>query len=293
MTDPASARTPGRGQAMPPRAHRAGARRWSCAARPGPARAFHTTLPDYRPTPLVGLPGLAAQLGVAQLWLKDEADRFGLPAFKILGASWAVNRALSTRAGLARNRPARWTSCGPGWPVRRSRWSPRPTATTGGPWLGWAACSGCGAGPSCRTGWVRARSTPSPPREPSWSGRRWSTTTSCSWRRVRSRSARRRPGAGHVVARLHADPPLDRRRLLHTLPRDRRPDRRPGRSRAPFPPGWDHCSRRQWSTTGPACDRTDPPYSRSSRRAPPASPRRSPPGVRSPSTRRPPRRWPV
>ena len=63
------------------------------------ARAFHATLPGYRPTPLVGLPGLAASLGVAQVWVKDEADRFGLPAFKILGASWAVNRALSARAG--------------------------------------------------------------------------------------------------------------------------------------------------------------------------------------------------
>ena len=66
---------------------------------PGAARAFHATLPGYRPTPLVGLPGLAASLGVAQVWVKDEADRFGLPAFKILGASWAVNRALSARAG--------------------------------------------------------------------------------------------------------------------------------------------------------------------------------------------------
>jgi diaminopropionate ammonia-lyase len=63
------------------------------------ARAFHATLPSYRPTPLVGLPGLAASLGVAQMWVKDEADRLGLPAFKILGASWAVNRALSARAG--------------------------------------------------------------------------------------------------------------------------------------------------------------------------------------------------
>ena len=99
MTDPAPARTPGRSRAMLPRAHQPGARRWSSAAAPGPARMFHTTLPGYRPTPLVGLPGLAAELGVAQVWMKDEADRFGLPAFKTLGASWAVNRAMSTRAG--------------------------------------------------------------------------------------------------------------------------------------------------------------------------------------------------
>ena len=84
----------------PPRAHQAGARRWAGASTPGPVREFHATLPDYRPTPLVGLPDLAAEAGVAQVWVKDEADRFGLPAFKILGASWAVDRVLSARAGL-------------------------------------------------------------------------------------------------------------------------------------------------------------------------------------------------
>ncbi len=87
--------------AAPPRAHRTGGRGWSSASVPGPVREFHATLPGYRPTPLVGLPDLAAELGVAQVWVKDEADRFGLPAFKILGASWAVNRALSARAGHA------------------------------------------------------------------------------------------------------------------------------------------------------------------------------------------------
>ena len=83
----------------PPRAHQVGGRRWSSASAPGPVREFHATLPGYRPTPLVDLPALAAELGVARVWVKDEADRFGLPAFKILGASWAVDRALSARAG--------------------------------------------------------------------------------------------------------------------------------------------------------------------------------------------------
>jgi diaminopropionate ammonia-lyase len=85
--------------AMLPRAHRAGARRWSTSSLPGPVRAFHATLPGYRSTPLVSLPVLAAELGVAQVWVKDEGDRFGLPAFKILGSSWAVNRALSGSVG--------------------------------------------------------------------------------------------------------------------------------------------------------------------------------------------------
>ena len=95
MADPVPVRFAGLRRDRRPRRHAGAAR----ASVPGVARAFHATLPGYRPTPLVGLPGLAASLGVAQVWVKDEADRFGLPAFKILGASWAVNRALSARAG--------------------------------------------------------------------------------------------------------------------------------------------------------------------------------------------------
>ena len=57
-------------------------------------------MPGYRPTPLVELAGLAAELGVGAVLVKDESDRLGLPAFKILGASWAVNCALSQRSGF-------------------------------------------------------------------------------------------------------------------------------------------------------------------------------------------------
>ena len=38
-------------------------------------------------------------LGVGEVLLKDESSRLGLPAFKILGASWAVYRALEKRIG--------------------------------------------------------------------------------------------------------------------------------------------------------------------------------------------------
>jgi diaminopropionate ammonia-lyase len=61
-------------------------------------------MPGYRPTPLVELPELATELGVAAVLVKDESDRLGLPAFKILGASWAVNCALSQLIGF--NAPA-------------------------------------------------------------------------------------------------------------------------------------------------------------------------------------------
>jgi diaminopropionate ammonia-lyase len=59
---------------------------------PSGAREFHRALSGYRPTPLVDVPDLAAQVGVARLLVKDESERLGLPAFKILGASWAVYR---------------------------------------------------------------------------------------------------------------------------------------------------------------------------------------------------------
>lgn len=55
---------------------------------------FHRSMPRYAPTPLVEVPALADELGIAGVWVKDESNRFGLPAFKVLGASWAVNRAL-------------------------------------------------------------------------------------------------------------------------------------------------------------------------------------------------------
>jgi diaminopropionate ammonia-lyase len=55
-------------------------------------RDFHRTLPGYAPTPLHRLPGLAESLGLAELYLKDEGQRFGLLAFKALGASWALHR---------------------------------------------------------------------------------------------------------------------------------------------------------------------------------------------------------
>jgi diaminopropionate ammonia-lyase len=58
-------------------------------------RTFHSSLPGYAVTPLVDLPELAEELGVARLVLKDESSRLGLPAFKMLGASWAVYKCLA------------------------------------------------------------------------------------------------------------------------------------------------------------------------------------------------------
>jgi diaminopropionate ammonia-lyase len=58
------------------------------------AGPFHAALPGYRPTPAHELEAVARELGLAAVTVKDESDRFGLPAFKVLGASWAVERVL-------------------------------------------------------------------------------------------------------------------------------------------------------------------------------------------------------
>jgi diaminopropionate ammonia-lyase len=60
---------------------------------------FHRKLRGYAPTALVAAPGVAAKLGVARVWVKDESLRLGLPAYKIVGASWATYRALEQRFG--------------------------------------------------------------------------------------------------------------------------------------------------------------------------------------------------
>jgi diaminopropionate ammonia-lyase len=55
---------------------------------------FHRSLPGYEPTRLVDAPSLAAEWGVGRVLLKFEEERFGLPAFKFLGASWAARALL-------------------------------------------------------------------------------------------------------------------------------------------------------------------------------------------------------
>lgn len=62
-------------------------------------QAYHQRLPGYAPTPLRDVPELAEAAGVAHVLVKDESQRFGLPAFKFLGASWATYRVLVDRLG--------------------------------------------------------------------------------------------------------------------------------------------------------------------------------------------------
>lgn len=79
----------------------------STATGPAPPSvlAFHQTLPDYAPSPLHTFPTIARDLGLGHVLIKDESRRFGLPSFKILGASWAVHRAVAAHVGAAPETP--------------------------------------------------------------------------------------------------------------------------------------------------------------------------------------------
>ena len=97
------------------------ARQWTAPSGGTSARDFHRSLPGYEPTPLIDLPDLASELGVGRVVVKDESARLGLPAFKVLGASWAwdfpTGPAIVAAFGAACS-PLRARSC-----VRFSRYS--------------------------------------------------------------------------------------------------------------------------------------------------------------------------
>src|SRR6516225_6387459 len=102
---------------------RPAARSWACASsaavRGGEVGAYHASLPGYAPTPLAEVPVLAAELGAGRVFVKDESARLGLPAFKVLGASWAVRQVLA-RHGAGGSAPppglAGLRALAAGWP---------------------------------------------------------------------------------------------------------------------------------------------------------------------------------
>jgi diaminopropionate ammonia-lyase len=64
------------------------------AGDPDAPLAYHRSRPGYELTRLVEAPELAGRWGVGRVLLKFEEQRFGLPAFKMLGVSWAAHRLL-------------------------------------------------------------------------------------------------------------------------------------------------------------------------------------------------------
>lgn len=72
------------------------ARAWTCTSTVDiEIDNFHRSLPGYSQTPLLDCSSITAELGLTKVFLKDESARMGLPAFKILGASWATYKAIT------------------------------------------------------------------------------------------------------------------------------------------------------------------------------------------------------
>lgn len=63
-------------------------------------RAFHQSFPEYQTTPLAHLKRLAGELGLEDVFVKDESYRFGLNAFKVLGGSYAIGSYTAKRLGM-------------------------------------------------------------------------------------------------------------------------------------------------------------------------------------------------
>ena len=62
-------------------------------------REFHKSFPQYKETPLYQLTSLAKNLGVENIFVKDESPRFGLNAFKVLGGSYAIGNIIAEKTG--------------------------------------------------------------------------------------------------------------------------------------------------------------------------------------------------
>lgn len=60
---------------------------------------FHKSFPMYKETPLWELKCLAKELGVGNIYVKDESYRFGLNAFKVLGGSYAIGSYIAEKIG--------------------------------------------------------------------------------------------------------------------------------------------------------------------------------------------------
>lgn len=64
------------------------------------SRRFHESFPIYKKTPLRKLNNLAHELGVSDIYVKDESYRFGLNAFKVLGGSFAIGNYIAEQLGV-------------------------------------------------------------------------------------------------------------------------------------------------------------------------------------------------
>ena len=63
------------------------------------AHDFLNSIPGFAPTPLLALKTLSKELGLSEVWVKDESKRLGLNAFKAVGAVYAVARVMAGKLG--------------------------------------------------------------------------------------------------------------------------------------------------------------------------------------------------
>jgi diaminopropionate ammonia-lyase len=75
------------------------AREWLAPPVDESAERFHRQVRGYQALPLIESSTLSANLGVGRVWVKIPIHPLGVLTFKVLGASWAVNRALSQEMG--------------------------------------------------------------------------------------------------------------------------------------------------------------------------------------------------
>ena len=64
-------------------------------------RKFFKSFPQYNKTPLISLSNLSKELGVGGIYIKDESYRFGLNAFKVLGATFALASHIADKLGVS------------------------------------------------------------------------------------------------------------------------------------------------------------------------------------------------
>ncbi|NCC14998.1 MAG: diaminopropionate ammonia-lyase [Clostridia bacterium] len=62
-------------------------------------QTFHSSFPIYSKTPFVTLSNTAKELGLGNVYIKDESFRFGLNAFKVLGGSFAIGNVIAQKMG--------------------------------------------------------------------------------------------------------------------------------------------------------------------------------------------------
>lgn len=61
---------------------------------------YHNNFPMYEETPFVELKNLSEKIGVKNILVKDESNRFGLNAFKVLGGSYAIGKVIAEKLNM-------------------------------------------------------------------------------------------------------------------------------------------------------------------------------------------------